>query len=171
MNNLRVMVKLYLIFYKIILWGWRIWQNPAHFISSPRPTLRKKKCPRWTRKAQAAGRHRRGPSCPRPTKVTEGESSTPSKTILPVVPNKRTNTVGQLWGHGGGAILGEAVISALNAHSWQSSCINEEMTPEYYHLVCCNSQQVEEGGGWDKHSSSDLYDQQMDDQDQWEGDI
>ena len=31
--------------------------------------------------------------------------------------NKRTNTVGQLCGHGGGAILGEAVTSVLNARS------------------------------------------------------
>ena len=29
-----------------LLWGWRIWQSPAHFISSPRPTPRRKKCPR-----------------------------------------------------------------------------------------------------------------------------
>ena len=84
----------------------------------------------WVGKAQVARRHRRGPSCPRPTKVTEGENSTPSKTALPVVPNKRTNTVGQLWGHGGGAILGEAVTSALNARNWQSGRINEEITPE-----------------------------------------
>ena len=51
------------------------------------------------------------------TKVTEGESSTPSKTTFPVVPNKKTNTVGQLWGHGGGEILEEAITSALNARS------------------------------------------------------
>ena len=41
------------------------------------------------------------------------------------------------------------------------------MTPEQCHLICCNSQQVEESAGWDKYSSSDLYDQQMDDQDRW----
>ena len=46
--------------------------------------------------------------------------------------------MGQLWGHGGGAISGEAVTSTLNACSQQSGCINEEMTPEQYHLVCCN---------------------------------
>ena len=27
------------------LWGWRIWQSPAHFISSPRPMPRRKKFP------------------------------------------------------------------------------------------------------------------------------
>ena len=41
------------------------------------------------------------------------------------------------------------------------------MTPEQCHLVCCNSQQVEESAGWDRYSSSDLHDQQMDDQDEW----
>ena len=75
--------------------------------------------------------------------------------------------MGQPWEHGGGAIPGEAVTSTLNAHSWRSGHINEEMTPEQYHLSCYNSQQVEEGGRWDKHSSSNLYDQQMDGQDQW----
>ena len=92
----------------------------------------------------------------------EGKSSTPSKAALPVVPNERTNIGGQLWGHGGGAIIEESVTSALNARSWQSGRINEGMTPEQCHLVCCNSQQVEESAGWDRYSSSDLYDQQMD---------
>ena len=49
--------------------------------------------------------------------------------------------------------------------------INEEMTPEQYHLVCCNSQLVEEGDRWDKHSSNNMHDQQMDGQDQWKGGI
>ena len=97
----------------------------------------------------------------------EGKSSTPSKATLPVVPNERTNIWGQLWGHGGGVIIEESVTSALNARSWQSGRINEGMTPEQYHLVCCNSQQVDERAGWDRYSSSDLYDQQMDDQDKW----
>ena len=97
----------------------------------------------------------------------EGKSSTPSKATLPVVPNEMTNIGGQLWGHGGGAIIEEAITSALNARSWQSGRINEGMTPEQCHLVCCNSQQVEESAGWDRYSSSDLYDQQMDGQDEW----
>ena len=88
---------------------------------------------------KAAGRHRRGPSCPRQTGVMEGKSSTPSKATLTVVPNERTNIGGQLWGHGGGAIIEESVTSALNARSWQSGRINEGMTPEQCHLVCCNS--------------------------------
>ena len=96
----------------------------------------------------------------------KGKSSTISKAALLVVPNKRTNTGGQLRGYGGGAIIGEAVTSALNARSWQSGHINEGMTPEQCHLIYCNSQQVEEGAGWDRHSSSDLHDQQMDGQDE-----
>ena len=42
------------------------------------------------------------------------------------------------------------------------------VTPEQCHLICCNSQQVEESAGWDRYSSSDLYDQQMDGQDEME---
>ena len=41
------------------------------------------------------------------------------------------------------------------------------MTPEQCHLVCCNSQQVEESAGWGRYSSSDLHNQQMDGQDEW----
>ena len=41
------------------------------------------------------------------------------------------------------------------------------MTLEQYHLVCCNSHQVEESPGWDRYSSSDLHDQQMNGQDEW----
>ena len=41
----------------------------------------------------------------------EGKSNTPSKATLPVVPNERTNIGGQLWGHGRGAIIEEAVTS------------------------------------------------------------
>ena len=64
-------------------------------------------------------------------------------------------------------IIEESVTSALNARSWQSGHINEGMTPEQCHIVCCNSQQVEESAGWDRYLSSDLHDQQMDGQDEW----
>ena len=40
------------------------------------------------------------------------------------------------------------------------------MTPEQCHAVHCNSQQVEGSAGWDRHSSGDLYNRQMDDQDE-----
>ena len=133
----------------------------------PQPISYQAQCPRqgrrnvrgWTKKVQSARRRCWGQPCPRQTEVMEGESGTLSRTASPGIPNKKTTTVDQLWGCGGGAILGEVVTSALNAHSWQSGCINEEMTPEQYHLVCYNSQQVEEYGKWDRHSSSNLYDQ------------
>ena len=45
------------------------------------------------------------------------------------------------------------------------------MTLEQYCLGCRNSQKVWEGGRWDKHSSNDLHDQQMEGQDQLKEDI
>ena len=89
----------------------------------------------------------------------KGKSGTQSKVALPVIANERTSVEGQLWGHGGRTIIEESVTSALNARSWQSGRINEGMTPEQCHLVCCNSQQVEESARWDRYSSSDLHDQ------------
>ena len=40
------------------------------------------------------------------------------------------------------------------------------MTPEQCHAVHCNSQQVKESVGWDRHSSGDLHNRQMDGQDE-----
>ena len=155
----------------LVLWGWRMWQLRPILYQAQDPRWGRRNVQGWTKKVQAARRRRRGQPCPRRTEVTEGESGTSLRTASPGVPNKKTNTVGHLWGRGGRAILGEAVTSALNAHSWQSGCINEEMTTEQYTLVCYNSQQVEEGNRWDMHSSSNLHDQQMDGQDQWKEDI
>ena len=97
----------------------------------------------------------------------KGKSGIPSKATLPVVANERISVGGQLWGHGGRTIIEESITSALNARNWQSSRLNEGMTLEQCHLVCCNSQQVEESVVWDRYSSSDLNDQQMDGQDEW----
>ena len=60
----------------------------------------------------------------------------------------------------------EPVTSALNARSWQSGRINEGMTPEQCHVAHYNSQQVEGSAGWDRHSSGDLRNRQMDGQDE-----
>ena len=60
----------------------------------------------------------------------------------------------------------EPVTSALNARSWQSGCINEGMTLKQCHTAHCDSQQVEGNVGWDRHSSGDLCNQQMDGQDE-----
>ena len=96
----------------------------------------------------------------------KGKGNTPSKAALPVVPSEGTSVGGQLWGHGERAIIKKSVTSALNARSWQSGRINEGMTPEQCHPVCCNPQQIEGRARWDRYSSSDLQDQQMDGQDE-----
>ena len=62
-------------------------------------------------------------------------------------------------------IVEEPVTSALNARSWQSGHINEGMTPKQCHAAHCNSHQVEGNAGWDRHSSGDLRNRQMDGQD------
>ena len=84
----------------------------------------------------------------------------------PSSPNEGTSVGGQLWKHGERAIVKEPVTSALNACSWQSGRINEGVTPEQYHAVHCNSQQVKGSAGWDRHSSGDLHNRQMDGQDE-----
>ena len=81
-------------------------------------------------------------------------------------PNEGTSVGEQLWEHGERAIVEKPVTSALNARSWQSGCINKGMTPERCHAIHCNSQQVEGSAGWDRHSSGDLHNRQMDGQDE-----
>ena len=81
-------------------------------------------------------------------------------------PNRVTSVREQLWEHGERDIIEEPVTSALNARSWQSGCINEGMTPEQCDTVHCNSQQVEGSAGWDRHSSGDLCNRQMDGQEE-----
>ena len=88
----------------------------------------------------------------------KGKGNTPSKATLPVIPSEGTSVRGQLWEHGEKAIVKEPVIFALNARSWQSGRINEGMTPEQCHPVCCNPQQIKGRAGWDRYSSSDLHD-------------
>ena len=141
---------------------------PAHFNIKPKGLGRGGKCPRTTKEGLKllGGITEDRPVLGEPVSW-KGKSSTPSKAILPVVANKRISVGRQLWGHGGRTIIEEFVTSALNARSWQSGRINEGMTPEQCRHVCCNSQQVEESAGWDRYSSSDLHNQQMDGQDEW----
>ena len=54
----------------------------------------------------------------------------------------------------------------INARNWQFGRINEGMTPKQCHATHCNSQQVEGNAGWDRHSSGDLRNRQMDSQDE-----
>ena len=84
----------------------------------------------------------------------------------PSSPNKGTSVGGQLWEQGERTIVGEPVTSALNAHSWQSGRINEGMTPKQCRANHYHSQQVEGSVGWDRHSSGDLRNRQMDGQDE-----
>ena len=86
--------------------------------------------------------------------------------LFPSSSNEGTSVGGQLWEHGERAIVEEPVTSTLNARSWQSGRINEGMTYEQCHAVHCNSQQVEGSVGWDRHSSDDLRNRQMDGQDE-----
>ena len=69
------------------------------------------------KKVQIAKQHCRGQSCSQPTEIIEGKSGMPSKVASQSIPRKRTSTVGQPWEPGGGAIQGEIVTSALNAHN------------------------------------------------------
>ena len=85
---------------------------------------------------------------------------------FPSSPNKGTSIGGRLWEQGKRTIVGESVTSALNARSWQSGRINEGMTPEQCHANHYHSQQVEGNAGWDRHSSGDLCNRQMDGQDE-----
>ena len=84
----------------------------------------------------------------------------------PSSPNEGTSVGGQLWEHGERAIVKEPVTSALNACSWQSGSINERMTLKQCHTVHCNSQQAEGSAEWNRHSSGDLHNWQMDGQDE-----
>ena len=63
-------------------------------------------------------------------------------------------------------IVGEPITSALNTRSWQSGRINDGMTSEQCHANHYHSQQVEGSVGWDRHSSGDLRNRQMDGQDE-----
>ena len=89
----------------------------AHFIQSPRPMPRRKKCPRMNKES---------PNCQETSPRTilssanrdHKEERHALKDGLPGHPKKkRTSTVGQPWEHGGWAILGEAITSVLNAHN------------------------------------------------------
>ena len=84
----------------------------------------------------------------------------------PSSPNKGTSVGGQLWEQGKRTIVGELVTSALNARSWQSGRINEGMILEQCHANYYHSQQVEGSAGWDRNSSGDLRNRQMDGQDE-----
>ena len=84
----------------------------------------------------------------------------------PSSPDKGTSVGWQLWEQGYRTIVGEPVTFILNVRSWQSGHINEGMTPKQCHANHYHSQKVEGSAGWDRHSSDDLRNQQMDGQDE-----
>ena len=149
------------------MWGQRIWVPRPISNIEPKGPSRGGKCPRMTKE---------GPKLL--GEIAEdcyvfGELvSWKERTIhhppqpSPSFPNEGTSVGRQLWEHGERAIVKNPVTSTLNARSWQSSRINKRMTPEQCDPVYCNSQQVERSVGWDRYSSSNLHNQQMDGQDE-----
>ena len=68
-------------------------RTPAHFISSPRPMPRRKKCPRTNKE---------NPDCqdillrttPQQTKITKGERATPLEAVPSSIPKEVPTPVG-----------------------------------------------------------------------------
>ena len=149
------------------MWGQRIWVPQPISNIKPKGPGQGGKRPRMTKEGPkllgeiTEDRHVLGELVPWKERVIHHPPQ-PS----PSFPNEGTSVRGQLWEHGERAIVKEPVTFALNACNWQSSRINEGMTPEQCHPVYYNSQQVEGSAGWDRHSSSDLHNQQMDGQDE-----
>ena len=141
---------------------------PVYFIWGPGPMPRRKKHPRMNKES---------PSCQEISSRTilslvsrnrKKEERHALKDNLPGRPKQKVLT--QWVSHGSMVeeqFQKKVVTFALNAHSWRFGRINKEMTLEQYHLGCCHSQKTRECGRWDKHSSSNLHDQQMEGQDQW----
>ena len=149
------------------MWGQRIWVPWPISNIKPKGPGREGKRPRMTKEGpKLLEGIAKDPHVLDELMSWKGKGNTPPKAALPVVPSEGTSVGGQLWEHGERAIVKESVTSALNARSWQSGRINEGMTLEQCHPVYCNSQQVEGNAGWDRYSSSDLHNQQMDDQDE-----
>ena len=87
----------------------------AHFILSPRPTLRRKKWLRTNKESSNSLETLLRTILFSAFQIPEGKNGTPSKAASQSTPRKRTSTVGHPWGYGVGAIQGETVTSALNA--------------------------------------------------------
>ena len=100
-----------------LLWGWRIWrpQPTSHWAHRPRRGGRNVRG--RTKRIQIARIYCRGWSCPRQTKITEGESAMPPVAVSSSTPKEVPSVVGQPSEYGRKEILGEAVTSVLNTHS------------------------------------------------------
>ena len=123
----------------LFLWGLRIWVPRPISNIKPKGPGREGKRSRMTKEGPkllggiVEDRHVLGELV-----SWKGKGNTPSKATLLVVSSEGTSVGGQLWEHGERAIVKESITSALNARIWQSGRINEGMTPEQCHPVCCN---------------------------------
>ena len=90
----------------------------AHFIQSPRPMPRRKKYPKINKESPNSQETSSRTILSSANRDHKKEGRHAFKDSLSGHPKKkRTNIVGQPWEHGGGAIPGEVVTSALNAHT------------------------------------------------------
>ena len=90
----------------------------AHFIQSPRPMPRRKKYPKMNKESPNSQETSPRTILSSANRDHKKEGRHAFKDSLSRHPKKkRTNTVGQPWEHGGGAIPGEVVTSVLNAHT------------------------------------------------------
>ena len=112
-----LLVKILLYYFIIFLCGQRTQQPQPTLYRAQDPCRRGRNAWGWTKKIQIAKRHHRGQSCPRPTEIIRKKRGMPLKAASQGILRNRTNTVGQPWEHGGGAIPGETVTSTLNAHN------------------------------------------------------
>ena len=80
--------------------------TPAHFISSPRPTPRKKKCPRTNEEGPNCQETLLRTSCSQQPEITEGESDTPPRAVSQSVLRESTSAMRQSWEYSGRAIPG-----------------------------------------------------------------
>ena len=156
---------------KYIIVGSKNSATSAHFIQSPRPMSRRKKHPRMDKKS---------PNCQETLPRTilslanqdrKKEGRHALKDSLSGHPKKKDQHSGSAMGAWWRSNFRRICHLHIKCPQLTIQRINEEMTPKQYCSSCCNSQEVGEGGKWDKHSSSDLHDQQMEGQDQRKRDI
>ena len=87
----------------------------AHFIMSPRPTLRREKWLRMDKERTNSLETLSRTILLSASQTPGGKNSTPAKAASQSTLKRRTNTVGYPWAYGVGTIQGETVTSVLNA--------------------------------------------------------
>ena len=89
--------------------------TPAHFILSPRPTLRREKWPRTNKESPNGLETLTRMILFSAFQIPGGKNGTSAKAASQSALRKGTSTVGYPWEYGVGTIQGETVTSALNA--------------------------------------------------------